>query len=785
MNLKLEKIIRYILLAAVFFPLFYTPFTLFPSYYGKAAIFQILVEIALILYLVLILKGRAGKPKLTAIFYVLAAFVAIRIISGFVGLNAEKSFWGTMARMDGNFTWLHFLAYFYLLTQFFKTKKDWLLILKLSVVAGFLVAITGVMQRFGITPLNWWIREEGGRVFGVIGNSIPFASYILFNIFVCLFLLADVIRDFWKVFSVNKKDLAVFKKEGIVLNEIHLKYLLWIIIWIVILATEIIALIWSGTRGPIISFFAAIPLFVLFYGATSRKKVVRGVFLSVILISVILGAVLGFFYVRDNNQLFAADGAMQKALRIFGANGDIGTLNTRLMNWRSAYAGWTGSVKSIVIGYGPENYDRIFDKFYKADLLSFSFYETVGDKPHNIVLEMLTVFGFPGLMAYVALFIIIGFAVIKASDKNIISRVSAVILMLAFATYFLQNLFEFDTANVLLMFFLTSAFVSCLERKNATEDKIKAAKIFVAPAIIAVVAIGFLGSVAPMRASYFMVEATTLTLAPEDYLARVGVSAWAENIQKALLAPSVYEDEIRVHAANQMFNMDARGLFDISPLNIKDLELLGEKMKETNIKHPGAYAYKHRLAQVLGMMGTYIDKKYFSESEEMFKELDAENPERQAVGLSWGQMRLASGDHEGAIEVLQKLADKNPKSDSIFIYYGLALLGTGHEEDGLAALEKSLSLGGYLFTRDDFIDILVSLWQKNGEYQKIISLYSNLVEQQGMNEPKRAVVWLTRLAATYARVGEKDNAIEAAKKAAAIDPAYSEATQKFIESLDK
>ena len=441
MILRLEKLIKYLLFVALFFPLFYTSFTLFPSYYGKTAIFQILVEIAFILYLVLMLRGHIKKPRLTAIFYLLLTFMIIRLVAGFVGLNPEKSFWGTMARMDGNFTWLHFFVYFYLLTQFFNGLKEWKQFLKIGALAGFLTAITGVMHRFGISPFGWWSYEEEGRVFGIIGNSIPFASYILFNIFIGFFLLADSFKDFWKVFLTNKKDLMFIKKEGIVLSEVHIKHLFWVLVWVLVLAVEIVVLMWSGTRGVIIAFLASVPLGVLFFGLTSHNKIIRSVFLLIILVFVALGAIFGFSYVGAD-KLFASHGTVQKILQTLGADENLNTLNTRLMNWRSAYSGWTENTKSLVIGYGSENYDRIFDKFYKADFLKFSFYETVGDKPHNLVLELFITTGILGFLAYLALFFIIGFSVIKIKDKKTISRVEAIILLLAFSSYFLQKVCE-------------------------------------------------------------------------------------------------------------------------------------------------------------------------------------------------------------------------------------------------------------------------------------------------------------------------------------------------------
>lgn len=775
--LNLENITRYVLMIALFFPLFYASFALFPSYYGKTAIFQILVEIAFILYLILILRGQIKKPKLNYIFYFLAAFLGIRLIAGFVGLNPEKSFWGTMARMDGNFAWLHFFVYFYLLTQFFETKRKWFRILKLAVFTSFLVAITGIMQRFGIVLFDWWSYEIGGRIFGVMGNSIPFASYILFSIFICAYLFVESIKNAVQV--IPKEVININGEKGVVLNEVHLKHLLAVLVWVIILAVNVVALFWSGTRGPMLSFLAVAPVSIFLFGLMSQRKNVRIIFFILFLTAVLSVIFLIFLY--SNNAGFSFINSSFELLKL---GGNASTLTTRIMNWNSALNGWIENWHSILIGYGPEVYDVIFDKYYKSELLNFSFYETVGDKPHNIIFELLTSVGIAGFVVYAGLFGCIIFGLASAARKKNISKISAAILMLSFVTYLSQNLFEFDTSGVLLLFFVNLAFTSfVIYGSGVEENKIKLNYIFTFLLLAIMPVALWVGSARPLIASYYIVKASFYASAPLNFFIKEGAEQWRNYAQKALNAPSVFEDEARVHIANQIFSINAREMFFGNALNIDILKLLYEKLKETSQNHPKTYAYKHRLAQIESMMGEYADKKYFDDSENTFRELGVENPERQAIGLAWAQMRMTKGDLSGAVKILHDLSEKNPKSDEIYTYLGIALVSAGREEEALEVFIKSLEFGKYLYTRDEFIDTLIYLLQKKEEYKKIITTYLHLTKQYE-SEPRRAAVWYTRLAATYAKIGDRENAIKAAEQAAFFDKTLSESTRKFIESLN-
>jgi O-antigen ligase/tetratricopeptide (TPR) repeat protein len=739
--LKIENLIKFLLQAAILAPLLHTSFTVYPSHYGKSVIFQILTGAAFLLYLVLIAKGRADKPKFTIIFWALSAYLAIRIIAGFLGINIEKSFWGTHSRMGGNFTWINFFIFFHLLTQFFKEKKDWIKLFKISLLTSLIVSAAAVVEWFGLSPFGWWETLEFGRVSGLLGNPIPFASYILFSIFLGFFVIFE---------EFKKKNILTLLGFGLITG------------------LNILTLFWSGTRGAIYSFDCAFPVFFVLMGVLSKKKAIKLATVFVVALSAV--AIVVVFAASDGELLTKISRAQ--------------TAETRLLNWQVALNGWTDNVKTFLLGYGTENYDRVFDKFYNPEFINFSFYETVGDKPHNILLEVATGSGLLGLAVYLVLFAIILFSIFKIHKKEKIKKFGAVFLLLSFLTYFGQNLFEFDSTDVLLLLFLTMAFVSEMN-SGISAQKLKMPKLAIYLFFILIVILSWFGTIKPLWASYFTSKSITNELITNREQVIVKEN-WSASAQKALEARSVFEDEIRVLIANNVFKYEATGQFNPST-DLGVLLVLYEKMKESNLKHPNTYAYKHRFAQIQSMMGQYADKKYFDESEQSFKELDAENPDRQAVGLAWAQMRLTRGDADGAVEILEKLSQKNPASDEIFWYYGLAKAVAGDKDGGLAEMEKSLSLGGYALTFSSNVDLLASMWEEREQFDKIIDLYDGVLKT-AISE-KRPVeeiaLLLTRLAATYAKAGKIEEAIRTAEEAVNYDPSLEQAAINFINLLKK
>ena len=118
---KSLNLIKYLLYAGIFavpFLAFIVSSSMFfPFITGKNFSFRIIVEVMTALWLILMLFDTGYKPKKSWVLAMLAIFVGIVALSSIFGENFYRSFWSNYERMEGLVTYLHLLAYFFVLVR--------------------------------------------------------------------------------------------------------------------------------------------------------------------------------------------------------------------------------------------------------------------------------------------------------------------------------------------------------------------------------------------------------------------------------------------------------------------------------------------------------------------------------------------------------------------------------------------------------------------------------------------------------------------------------------------
>ena len=132
------KILRWGIFISLFVPLIIFSQYLSPFHFGKMIIFRILVEVMAVFYIPLMLADKKYRPKWNLIVISFSVFTALYVITGFTGVNFYNSFWGSLERMGGIFSFVHFWVYFIILVSVIKKEIDWNKIFKISVFVGFI-----------------------------------------------------------------------------------------------------------------------------------------------------------------------------------------------------------------------------------------------------------------------------------------------------------------------------------------------------------------------------------------------------------------------------------------------------------------------------------------------------------------------------------------------------------------------------------------------------------------------------------------------------------------------
>src|SRR3990167_11120197 len=134
-NKTLEKIVRWGIYAVALIPLVIFKEFFSPFHFGKVVVFRALIEILAIFYVALVLQDRSFLPRPTKIFWAITIFAGVFGLTSLTGIYPYQSIFGTLERMGGWFSFLHFWAFFIMSTGVLRTKEHWLTFIKISVFA--------------------------------------------------------------------------------------------------------------------------------------------------------------------------------------------------------------------------------------------------------------------------------------------------------------------------------------------------------------------------------------------------------------------------------------------------------------------------------------------------------------------------------------------------------------------------------------------------------------------------------------------------------------------------
>jgi len=175
----LARVIRWGLWSSALVPLIIFNNYIVPFHFGKVVVFRSLIEVVLALYLILIWQDRSYRPKIGALGWALIAFAGVYTITAITSVAPYISFWGTLDRMGGLFSFWHYIVFYLMLIGVLRTKQHWRVFLDLLIGAGVISAVYGFFQFLGVVELG----PSTNRPYGTIGNAGLFAGYQLLIVF--------------------------------------------------------------------------------------------------------------------------------------------------------------------------------------------------------------------------------------------------------------------------------------------------------------------------------------------------------------------------------------------------------------------------------------------------------------------------------------------------------------------------------------------------------------------------------------------------------------------------
>lgn len=738
----LVKILKLGIYAAALAPLVIFSEFISPFHFGKVIVFRSLIEILLVFYLVLIWRNRAYLPSRTSIFWSFFAFTAVFGFTTVTSIQIYDSFWGFLERMGGFWSFIHYFVYFVILISIFRTKEDWLRLLDVALVVGLLSDFYGFGQK---TDIKFFVGSGNrARIFGTIGNAALFSGYELIIVFL---------------------SLMFFFKEG---NSQFKKILYGTVFFL-----SSIAVLMTAVRGSVLGLAVGLFVFITLYVFVSKSRKARTYFLYLVVLVILLFAASQFF--RDSDLIKNS----KYLSRITDLSLKSYTVQTRLWAWEAGIRGWKESPKTILLGWGPENFNIPFSKNFNPNFYAGPGSETLFDRAHNMFVEVLVTMGILGFLAYVSLF----YFSLKnlwnkfsesGQGKSSIFYLGLISLVVA---YVVHNFFFFDTSANFILFFTVFGFINfvCYTPSEISRNDKKISRLSnlqIASIAILLIPVGYLiylTNIVPSLANY----ATTRGIVRSwqgDYVGAV------EKFKESLAYQTFGAYEYRHRYAQLVFENYSK---------LKDPKYIIyaiDEVKKSAENRPNDYLPNLYLSRLNILLGKDDASSPYNDTALVYAEKAIKlSPTFVRAYHETGQVYLNKKQYEKAALEFQKAAELNPDVGVSFWYWGMVELQLQNFDKAAEIFEKALTAPypNTDISENDLVGI-TKLYLDRNNFNMLAVIYERLINLKPDNPNYRA-----SLAYVYAKLGRVNEALEQARIAVKLDSGFEAEAREFVKALGR
>jgi len=744
-NSLLEKVLKYIVIfgsyLVVFMPLLVVPQSYFPYIIQKTIYLRILIEVIFVAYLVLALKNSDYRPQKSLILWSVVAYFSVMVITTFTSLSFARSWWGNWERSLGTFNLLHYFLWFLALISVFKQTKNWNRILNLSVVTSLLIGLYSIAQRFGFS----FILQSGlERVNGTLGNASFLASYNLLHIFIALF------------FAVERKSWP---------GKIY---------YFAIALVNLFVLLLTGTRGALLALFASLIAFLglSLWQKSWRQKTIK-VLIGLTLFLIIAAGILFYFkntdVVKENYWL----------RRFTDFSLEDNTIQTRLHSWSWGLKGFRDN---LIFGVGQENYQIVFNKYFTADFYDYSSSEIWFDRAHNNLVDQAATMGIFGLLSYIFIFGAVVYYLVDFRKKGVYSANTFMVLSLLFSSYFIQNIFVFDSLNTYIVFFAVVAYVHFLQQKvlagqlQPLENKRHLPRI---PAALSgpVLVLGFVillltVNVPEIKANNYVYDAyAARTYSEYDNMLADYQAAKEISINKL---------DLPVLLSSSLNELIASGTEVPKERKVADLKRAVEWMKEAIALDPdNMFLYYLQSKNYALLVEQTLDSEYLDLGVAAAEKAQELSPGRVRPLWMLAQLYLYANEAEQALKYLDQAESLNPRLPDTYYYKAIIYKSLGESEKFFQQYDKLIALRYDFFSVAQIREVL-SHYDELGDVKSLIYLE----EQVTRLSPQDPNHWVN-LVDLLKLDGQYERALTTLKRAAEAIPSFSNTAYQYYQEIQQ
>lgn len=635
--------------------------------------------------------------------------------------------------MMGLFGTLHFFSLFLVGASLFRDKKELKNLIIVFAGVSLIAAFYGILQKFGLTS----IKPGEERIMATMGNAGVFAAYLIFGLFFSAYLFATDFRKNWRL---------IFAGAGLI---------------------HAIAIFLTGTRGAYIGVMAGAFLSLLLIIVTAKNKKIKKI-ISISLISLIIVYALLFLgqnlgWIKGNKYIY----------RLTHISLSDETVVTRLMSWEWGLKGFKAKP---ILGYGFENYAIPYNKYFEARYYNYDPNNEYFDRAHNIVVEHLVSTGATGLISYLLVLCAIAYCLKKIYKKDNNYLFLSIFSGLTVA-YFTQNLFIFDMLPALIGFMVFFIFINNnYEQENENQIKEGASAnsfLVLLTAVILFIALFY---------SYKNLIINPYKSLKDSVYGQILIDRNYESGMK-YLKDSVGRDtpldlDIRATAANTIFNYYVSSGIEKDQKK-EDLDFAINSYKK-NLEHlPDDMYYNYKVGEIINYrFSVDLDEKYISEARQHIDKAISFSPDRPRIYYMLTANQLMAGKLDDAVKTAEYAVNLNNKFGESYWELTKTYYIAMEKEKAKESLIKTINLGYYI--SEDNLLMFEPLFRTKESIENQIEFLELIVKNGTKN-----YLYPSTLAGLYLQIGEKEKAIEYAKRSAEINPDAKEKVDNFIKSINE
>lgn len=178
--------------------------------------------------------------------FVLPVFllVIIYLVSTIFSVVPRTSWFGSYQRLQGGYTTLSYIVIFALSVYTFRRRPQINRLVTTVIVTSIPISLYGLLQHYGLDPLPWGGNVQR-RIAGHMGNAIFIAAYL---IMVVPLTAVRIIDAFTNILGDEVLSYADVVRSSV---------------YIFALAIQLVAIYWSGSRGPMLGLLVGLFALVL------------------------------------------------------------------------------------------------------------------------------------------------------------------------------------------------------------------------------------------------------------------------------------------------------------------------------------------------------------------------------------------------------------------------------------------------------------------------------------------------------------------------------------------